>query len=90
MSNVLTRKEVYEVIDTERAYQDKGSGNALRHDGMPAMTPGEMILCMEKLVNDAREAWYVPEGGLGCREHVRKVAGVAVQMMERYGAPKRK
>lgn len=82
-----TRQEVYAAIDTERQYQDAGVGNAKRHEAMPPMTPGEHILCIEKVLNDAREAWYKPDGGVHCLPHLRKAAALSVQCMERYGAP---
>lgn len=80
---------VYAAIDTERAYQDAQVGNAKRHEGQPPMTPGEHILCMEKCLQDARDIWYKPEGGQACLDHIRKVAALAVQCMERHGAPSR-
>lgn len=84
-----TRTEVYAVIDAERDYQDAGRGNAKRHDGMPPMTPGEYILCMEKLLADARTIWYAPDGGVKCLDAVRKVSALGVACMELHGAPKR-
>lgn len=84
-----SRSEVYSAIDSEREYQDAQSGNAKRHENQPPMTPGELILCMEKCLADARNIWYTPEGGVACLPFIRKVAGLAVQTMERYGAPPR-
>lgn len=81
-----TRAEVYAAIDSERTYQDEQLGNAKRHTDQPVMTPGELLLCMEKCLADAREAWYKPNGGDACLPYVRKVAGLAVQTMERWGA----
>lgn len=86
---IVTRAEVYAAVDSERDYQDAQIGNAKRHEGQPSMTPGELILCMEKSLHDAREAWYKPDGGVGCLDFVRKVTALGVQCMERYGAPKR-
>lgn len=86
---VATRAEVYQAVDTERQYQDMQRGNAKRHEGQPPMTPGEIILCMEKCLADARTTWYTPDGGTGCLPHIRKVVALGVQAMERYGAPKR-
>lgn len=84
------RHAAYIAIDSERAYQDAGRGNAKRHDGAaPHLTPGEIILAMEKCLHDARLAWYTPDGATTCLPHLRKVAGLAVQAMERYGAPLR-
>lgn len=83
------REIVYSVIDGERNYQDAGQGNAERHEGMPDMTPGEIILCMEKLLDDARRTWYSPNGGKACLHDIRKIAAMGVQCMELHGAPHR-
>lgn len=85
-----SRAQVFIAIDSEREYQDAQRGNAKRHEGQPPMTPGELILCMEECLKAAREAWYKPDGGSGCLEHVRKVTALGVQCMERHGAPHRK
>lgn len=85
----VERQLAYLAIDTERQYQNAGQGNAQRHVGAAPLTPGELILCMEKCLTDAREAWYKPDGGQACLPFVRKVAALAVQCMERYGAPMR-
>lgn len=84
---MASRSEAYNAIDTERDYQDAGKGNAKRHSDMPVMTPGEIILCMEKCLSDGRTAWYAPNGGTACLPFLRKVAALAVQAMEMYGAP---
>ena len=86
---MTSRGEVYAAINTERDYQDAGKGNAKRHEGRAQMTPGEIILCMGKLLDDARTAWYAPDGGVACLDHVRKVTAMGVQCMELYGAPPR-
>jgi hypothetical protein len=83
------RSEVYAAVDSERDYQDAGRGNAKRHEGAPALMPGEVILAMEKCLNDAKEAWYKPDGATACLPYIRKVTALGVQAMERYGAPKR-
>lgn len=83
------RADVYAAVDSERNYQDAGAGNAKRHEGQPQMTPGEIILCMEKCLVDARTAWYAPDGGTACLPHIRKVTALGVQAMEVFGAPVR-
>ena len=85
----MDRIEVYKVVDGERDYQDAQTGNAKRHKDQPPMTPGELILCMEKCLSDARNAWYTPNGGVECLPFIRKVTALGVQTMERWGAPKR-
>lgn len=84
-----TRTEVYGALDGERDYQDAGAGNARRHAGMPPMTPGEFILCMEHCLAEARRVWYSPDGGQACLEHLRKVSALGVQAMELHGCPHR-
>lgn len=83
----VPRDHVYDVIDGERRYQIEQRGNAKRHEGQPEMTPGEYLLCMEKCLADARAAWYAPNGGEACLEHVRKVTALGVACMEIHGAP---
>ena len=85
----ISRGVVYSAIDGERDYQDAQLGNAKRHLGQPPMTPGEYILCMEKCLNDAREAWYKPDGGTKSLEFIRKVSALGVAAMETWGAPER-
>lgn len=84
------REGAYAAIDSERAYQDAGRGNAKRHEGAaPHLSPGEIILAMEKCLHDARLAWYTPDGATTCLPHLRKVTALGVQAMENYGAPLR-
>jgi hypothetical protein len=83
------RSEVYSAIDSERDYQDAQRGNAKRHEGQPAMTPGEYILCMEHALAEARSTWYRPDGGERSLESVRKVVALGVSAMEQHGAPRR-
>jgi hypothetical protein len=84
------RFAAYAAIDSERDYQDAGLGNAARHEGAPPhLLPGEVILCMEKCLSDAREAWYRPDGATNALPFLRKVSALGVQAMERYGAPLR-
>ena len=87
---VSSRINAFHAINTERAYQEAQRGNAKRHEGEPlVMTVGEYIVCMEKCMNDAREAWYKPDGNPAALNFLRKVAGLAVACMEHHGAPER-
>lgn len=89
----VARSRAYEAVDSERAYQEAGKGNSAhpdgRHGAPNTLTPGEYILCMEKCLQDARDVWYKPEGGLKCLDFIRKVTGLGVAAMEHHGAPKR-
>jgi hypothetical protein len=85
------RYDAFRAINTERAYQDAGHGNAERHAGIPKkMTPGEAILYMHKCLRDAEDAVYKGgTGALDCLDYIRKVSALGVQIMENYGAPLR-
>jgi hypothetical protein len=74
---------------SELDYQDDQRGNAKRHDGQPAMTPGEHLLCIEKCLRDATDAWYRPDGGRSCLPFVRKIAALGIACMREHGAPYR-
>lgn len=87
--NQARRQLAFGAINSERAYQDAQKGNAKRHEGQPPMTPGEIILCMEKCLADARASWYKPDGGKGCLPDVRKVTALGTYCLELWGAPPR-
>lgn len=82
------RAEVYDAIDTERDYQEAGFGNA--GDGITGgphrLTPGENLLCQLQLINQAIQLDYRIGTKREVAEIVRKIAAVAVQYMENYGA----
>jgi hypothetical protein len=87
---LVRRLEAFAALNSERGYQDAGMGNATRHANAPdRLLPGEIILCMEKCLADARAAWYGPDGGDACLPYIRKVGALAVQALENYGAPLR-
>lgn len=82
----MTRKEVYDLIDGERQYQDDQQGNARRHAGEPSvLTVGESILCIEELLSRARNNWYLPEGVDASLHQLRKIAATAVRALEQHG-----
>ncbi len=81
---MIPRSEVYAAIDGERDYQDEtwpeGEDQSL----------GEFILMLESYVSQAREQWrVVAEPEINAHHSVRKIAAVAVQCMEKHGAPQR-
>lgn len=84
-----TRAEVYAAIDTERAYQDKGKGNA-RTD-RPNNSVGEELLLAHGYLSKAIQEWCGPhpEGRDASLHTIRKVAGIAVRALENNGAPPR-
>ena len=83
------RNDVYRAIDSERDYQDAGVADVSKLNMKP-LDAGEIILAMEQCLLVARSAWYGDAHPYPLTaEYVRKVAGLAVQFMERYAAPQR-
>lgn len=83
----MNRKEVYELVDGERAYQD--SLPHTRTDGS-AKTVGDYLVLLQHYQNEATKAWTVNAGTEAALDVVRKIAGIAVGCMEAHGAPARK
>ncbi len=86
----LSRENVYSIIDGERQYQEGGQGNSQRHvNAPPKLTVGENLFCIDKCLRDAQDAWYRPDGGTAALPFIRKIAALATQALENYGAPPR-
>ena len=87
----LSRKEVYDLIDGERMYQDREWPEGNGSGGSNPLTVGEFVLLMQSYLRQADEVW-IREGkpNVKTSEFVRKVAGIAVNCMEQHGAPARK
>jgi len=88
----MDRNTVYLAIDSERQYQQKETANSERPEMVEDFQIGHAILAMEHLLLEARHFWYSdnPEKNFQTTMHrIRKVAGVAVQMGEKYGMPDR-
>lgn len=85
--------KAFEALITERLYQDAEFGNAARTvtDGVgkKGLTPGEIILTIDKLNGDAKQQWYKPNNTAKVADTMRKIGGCALQFLERYGAPVR-
>jgi hypothetical protein len=77
-------------LASERHYQNRGLGNARRHEGArPILSVGEIILAMEKCLADARATWYRPDGATAALDDLRKVTALGFQALENHGAPTR-
>lgn len=72
-SNVITS------IDSERDYQERKYGH--HH------TPGEYILILRKVLDDAERVWYHNPDKV--MHEIRQVTAVGVKAMEEHGAPMR-
>lgn len=84
--NKLTRKEVYEVIDTERNYQDNLGPDRTNHQ---PHTVGNYITMLQHYQGQLVTAWTLNAGDEKALDIMRKIAGIAVHCMEVHGAPKR-
>ncbi len=81
---MILRSEVYAAIDGERSFQDE-----VWPDG-DSQSLGEFILMLESYVSQAREQWRaVAEPEINAHHSMRKIAAIAVQCMEKHGAPRR-
>lgn len=82
----MERKEVYEAIDSERDYQEKGKADLSRPDMIKDLHVGDTIAAIQYNLDKALEAWYkgaTPH--INAMEYLRKVAGLCVQAGEEYG-----
>jgi hypothetical protein len=87
----LSRKEVYELIDGERDYQDS-RWNASTTITEGQHTPGEFLVFMQDYLREAftqisRQG--EPKASQDALGTIRKLAGLAVACMEQNGAPPR-
>lgn len=85
----MKRSEVYNLIDGERAYQDKLWLQNAAHAPQP-LRIGEDLLLIEQYINLARTEWTSesrPE--VKTMAIIRKIAGITVRSMEVNGAPPR-
>lgn len=79
-----SRAEVYAAIDTERAYQSTLERNVVK----PAR-PMEQLAIIRHLLTEIDAEWY-SQPGQPSMDSVRKIAAMAVRIMEEHGAPQRK
>jgi hypothetical protein len=84
-NNALTRKEVYEILDTERAYQDEKWGAA--HDAQH--TVGDFLVFMDTYLKMAKTEYTRVNGDTAALEVLRKVTALGVACMEINGAQPR-
>jgi hypothetical protein len=82
----MNRKEVYELIDGERAYQDIVWHRKENNDPNP-LTIGEFVLMLEQYAFQARAEWTLePKPEQNTMEIIRKIGAIAVNAMEQHGA----
>jgi len=85
----MERKEVYELIDGERHYQDtvrKENEKETRDDNEKSVA--DFIIYMENKLSEAKfEIYYL--NNEAAMESIRKVTGLGVAAMEAFGAKPR-
>jgi hypothetical protein len=86
----MDRSEVYEVIDTERDFQNEMTLRDDRPDMIKELHVGDTLSAIQYNLDLARKNWYHgAEPHEGAMEYLRKVSGLCVQAGEKYGMPKR-
>jgi len=88
----MKRKNVYKAVDSERDYQTKMTEATNRPDMISEFNISTALLAMEETLTRARATWYhdnPDDKYQRTMEHLRKIAGMAVQMGEKYGMPNR-
>lgn len=86
------RQDVFHAINTERNYQIAETEKQSRLDMVPEFDMAHALLCIEEFTRQARENWYKdnPSNKYGTvTPLLRKIAGVCVNMGEKYGMPTR-
>ena len=79
----LTRKEVYEILDDERDYQDNKWGGS-KHDDQHSIS--DWLIYIRIYLTEAENALY---NGSDSMEAIRKITAMGVAAMEANGCPKR-
>lgn len=88
---MLTREEVFRIIEAERAYQDRAyNGNEVLSSGVTRRQrdsdPAAGILMLECYVRKASDAWVNTKGfATPSLQQVAKIAAIAVRILERAG-----
>lgn len=79
----MDRSQVYEALDSERAYQDSLWQNN-------PLTPGEFLLLLEEYTALARSMWCAePKPEQMTMDLIRKIGGIAVNALEQHGCARR-
>ena len=80
------RAEVYEAIDSEREYQDAMKGIRA---STANRTLGDYLTLLNHYIVEANQSYVKSRGACMAMHEVRKIAAIAVRVMEENGAPKR-
>jgi hypothetical protein len=85
----MKRAEVYEIIDTERDYQDNVVDADPSRRCLPEHSVGDFLTMLRYYTNLTDVAWSTNAGTDKVLDNVRKIAGICVKCMEKHGAPPR-
>jgi hypothetical protein len=86
----MSRKDVFDAIEEERAYQEKWDAARDDTSQLDADKPVEAwLLWMEHYMQLAREAASTKLDKTAALHHVRKITALGVACMEYNGAPRR-
>jgi hypothetical protein len=88
---MMTREQVYKIIDDERAYQDKtyepskvlSSGQTREQRDLDVTAH---LVLLDGYIEKAKAAWIVPGSNQPALQQIAKVAAIAVRALERAGA----
>lgn len=81
----MPRSRVYEVIDTERSFQDRKWGDIEDHPH----EVGAWLTIMRTLLRDAEKAWAGQADDRAALNEIRKVIAVGVACCEQHGVETR-
>lgn len=90
MENIMKREEVFDIVSGERDFQNLMVAHPSRPDVIEDFHIGDGLTAINYNLRKAEEAWYkgaVPH--TEAMDYLRKVAGIIVQLGERYGIPER-
>lgn len=82
MNTALTRKQVFDLIDDERDYQDAHAAG-WNHRGSPAVEAE--LLMLEHYITLARQEWVRTSDPAPVLDVLRKIAGIATRALENHG-----
>lgn len=86
----MSREEVFGVLSNERDFQNQMVADTSRPDMIEDFHVGDGLTAIQYNLRKAEEVWY--KGAVPHTEamhYLRKVAGIIVQLGERYGMPDR-
>src|SRR6185295_13046343 len=93
-NKIMTRENVYKLIDGEREYQDSFIADPKndRSEGVNAYknrTVGEELILIDTYLRRAKDAWSDTPSDTAALAIIRKISGLCVRCMENHDTPAR-